>query len=1438
MAVRNVVTGGLTIPPASAINAAASARGLAAAGARSLVPVTYGVDRQPALILNVLPKAGDANTLLVQCLWGHALHQVDELQLNDQALPAGSTVTSYTGSQATPDAVLVAAFAAQGITYTDTLAGYAYSVLAMPTRSFDGQLNVSARLHGRRVYDRRKDSTAGGSGSHRLADPTTWEWTDCPALCLADWCASTVYGAGESVDWASVPAAADANDALVGTSPTEQRRLLGVTLSRDGVSVAAVGEALRAYAGCWLVPGAAGLRLLADADAAPVASYSHALGQIARLESLQLRDLGAVPTAVEIRYTDTTQTPWREASATASVAGAGTTKPWRLSTVALPGVQRYSQAYREAVERLNKLNLGDLSTTMEVFDAGMAHDIGDIVTVTHPVGLAAKAMRVTDVDMPSAGRWRLALAEHDPASYSTEVVTGPTIADTNRTAAGGPVGDVAGFAGMVSKGRITWAWQPAADAGYAATELRTSDADWGQPTPAPAFRGAANTWGQVVSTAGTYTLWAKHFDVLGNASATSVQASVIVADADLVQDGVGMLTLMADGAVQLSGGDITKTGGGSGWNAGAYSLEAHNSGAFCTFQAAATTADVLAGLTTTPAASASYETIDYSWYCNSAGQALGYVGATSLGAFGTYTASTVLSVVYDGQAVRWLLDGAVMHTLAVAAGLTLYFDSTLYQVGAGIRNVRLGPVGAAGAQGPAGPAGVAGVAGTSVAEVNTYIRSSSTPPAPTGGSFNFSSQTLTPPSGWSVGVPAGTDPVYVARGLATTGTPGATVTPTWGGAAAAFSDGQAVDVIFIRSSSQPSTPGASSGVPLGWYSTVASVPAGADPLWSSFGERSAPGANWTWQAAVRVQGVDGAEGPQGPAGVAGAAGTSVAEINVYNRASSVPGTPSGGSFDFSTQTLTPPASWSVGINPGSEPVYVSRGIATASTPGATATPTWSAPALAFTDGQAVDVIYRRSSSQPSTPPDTAGTPASWYSTVASVPAGSDPLWSSFGRRASPASNWTWDAPVRVQGLDGATGAEGPQGPTGPAGVAGAAGTSVAELNAYLRSTSEPPTPSGGSFNFSTLALTPPVGWSVGVPGGTDPVYVVRGFAYTGTPGATVTPTWGSVAVAFADGQAVDVVFVRSSSQPATPSPSAGVPAGWYATVASVPAGADPLWSSFGERSSISANWVWQAAVRVQGVDGATGPAGPAGTPAISSSLSRLVATFEADSTGEIDGGQSFDTTMQVLAGTTDDTSNWTISRTSSDGSITTSIAGATVTITGIGTLVDNGTVTVTATRSGYPTQALVVQVGKAKRALPDAGPVALLGLLEVNSYAFSPTDAQALFELRSNGEIYMKTDIAGGYDKIGDWYLPTTVGIGASYQARFDEINATGLSSGVTSNALASWSALSSTRYVNMDRTEDGVALSYRLYGISIRRASDGLQVATGQVAMEAGVDV
>lgn len=422
----------LTIPPAGSLNNAASNAGkrqLAAAGSRAAVPLVYGQDRIGALILNVLPST-TAGQVLVQCLWCFACDDISDVRLNDLALPAGASAMHYTGAQTSFDAPLAAAFAAQGISYTISLNGFAYSVLSLPSASFDGQLSITALVRGRKLYDRRKDSTAGGSGTHLLASPATWEWSDNPALALADFCSNATYGAGTAVDWSTVPAAANACDALVG-APAEKRRVMGLALT-SASPVEDVAESLRAYAGCFLLPGVNGVRLLPDQADTAVASYSHAAGEIAAIAALDFRDLGQVPTAVEVLYTDTRVIPWREATAIASVSGAGTTRPWRLSQVRLPGIQRYSQAVREATERINKLLLQDLTTTLDVFDGGIKHDVGDIITVAHPVGLSATPMRIAALSMPSAGRWRFGLVRHDPAAYSDTVASPPSLGDTQR----------------------------------------------------------------------------------------------------------------------------------------------------------------------------------------------------------------------------------------------------------------------------------------------------------------------------------------------------------------------------------------------------------------------------------------------------------------------------------------------------------------------------------------------------------------------------------------------------------------------------------------------------------------------------------------------------------------------------------------------------------------------------------------------------------------------------------------------------------------------------------------------------------------------------------------------------------------------------------------------------------------------------------------------
>lgn len=50
-----------------------------------------------------------------------------------------------------------------------------------------GVPQVTLVVRGAKLYDPTKDSTNGGAGSHRIANPATWEFSNCAALCWRDY---------------------------------------------------------------------------------------------------------------------------------------------------------------------------------------------------------------------------------------------------------------------------------------------------------------------------------------------------------------------------------------------------------------------------------------------------------------------------------------------------------------------------------------------------------------------------------------------------------------------------------------------------------------------------------------------------------------------------------------------------------------------------------------------------------------------------------------------------------------------------------------------------------------------------------------------------------------------------------------------------------------------------------------------------------------------------------------------------------------------------------------------------------------------------------------------------------------------------------------------------------------------------------------------------
>ncbi len=92
-------------------------------------------------------------------------------------------VTYYDGRPGqTADANLVS----KGLGWSSSCrgTGMAYAVVEMQWDSdnLTSPVQLSFELEGAKLYDRRKDSTAGGAGSHRLTDPGTWELSSNPAV--------------------------------------------------------------------------------------------------------------------------------------------------------------------------------------------------------------------------------------------------------------------------------------------------------------------------------------------------------------------------------------------------------------------------------------------------------------------------------------------------------------------------------------------------------------------------------------------------------------------------------------------------------------------------------------------------------------------------------------------------------------------------------------------------------------------------------------------------------------------------------------------------------------------------------------------------------------------------------------------------------------------------------------------------------------------------------------------------------------------------------------------------------------------------------------------------------------------------------------------------------------------------------------------------------
>lgn len=374
------------------------------------IPILYGPFETDFRIFAV---AIDSNNQLVLggiAGWG----EIESLTavIDNAATDNPPTVTTYTGTTTQGvDPTLAAAISGYAddlvVTVDGTDHGLAYAVIVFPAGSVSGWPQIKLRGEGKKLYDHRTGTTA---------------YSDTPALILADFMASDLYGPGYTLDYDSVDAAADANEDLV---LGEKRRLLGLALS-ERQNIDDWIATLRTYAGCMVIRNSTGWALVPNRPRAVDRSYTAAehLG----VSTVKRLDLNNKPTVVKVKYTDTSVEPWHERTAIAQLPGvdAGTVAR-RESVIQLPGIQRYSQAVREATERLNAATLTDMSCTVTMFEQALESTVGDVIELTDPgTGFSSQKFRLLDAHENKIGRPVFTLQQYDADVFS-DVVESPAV---------------------------------------------------------------------------------------------------------------------------------------------------------------------------------------------------------------------------------------------------------------------------------------------------------------------------------------------------------------------------------------------------------------------------------------------------------------------------------------------------------------------------------------------------------------------------------------------------------------------------------------------------------------------------------------------------------------------------------------------------------------------------------------------------------------------------------------------------------------------------------------------------------------------------------------------------------------------------------------------------------------------------------------------------
>jgi hypothetical protein len=558
-----------------------------------------------------------------------------------------------------------------------------------------GKPPVSFQVQGKKVYDPRLDDTNGGSGSHLLATPSTWAYSNNPALCLADYLTDATLGLGEEqsrIDWAMVAVAAAECDEMVAIPSSTQKRytfngvLYATSPYEDNITAIAgamlggciySGGRWRIWAGSW--PLTTEFTIDASTFADEGAEFYDAIPYNERYNSVR----GSF-----IDPTNNYQPNEFPAVSNASYVTADGEQVFR--DVRFEHCTDAFEAQRLAIY-LTRKSRNRQSAVLRCNLRAFRIRPGEVGLCTlAEVGWVNQLVRCEEWSFNAAGWVEIKVVEENSSDWA-DPATGDyltPLAISNPAPVDFTPDPVSALTATPTQNgvQLTWALPTLFPSG-AVVEVfeHTAITPFSSAVKIGETQGTSLVVGRTDT--GVRYYWARVKMLTGALSTvfpvTNGVSSSIASQLDFAFSTSGNVVAVDSGAV--------KSGGSAAWDSQMRSLQGYRGGAFVGYRPTQTDADYMIGLNSDPATDADYTSIDYALQATSITTIQIFESGSFIGSFGSYAAGDDLSVVYDGAVVRYLKNGTVLREAMAGTDRTFYLDSSFYSPGAFASNIRFGP---------------------------------------------------------------------------------------------------------------------------------------------------------------------------------------------------------------------------------------------------------------------------------------------------------------------------------------------------------------------------------------------------------------------------------------------------------------------------------------------------------------------------------------------------------------------------------------------------------------------------------------------------------------------------------------------------------------------------------------------------------------------------